>query len=275
MTAASSPFHGTNRRTRPLAVAIVLSLAIHGTLLAAAGWLWEGKTPPRTPPMISIAVIPEATPKPTPHPELRPSPKKRPRHADDEKVHHAPRPETSPVASAETKRRTPPHPLPDWVTAPPVPPKRPDFQTRAAASATAPQSAFEIAPAAIRKPPATTAKATSRKTIRDTRQTASLAPTVSPGPVSPPTPVSGAGNPAPRYPWLSRQRGEQGRVILNVVVSADGHPKKVHVKWSSGHRRLDEAAASAVRKWRFLPAKRLGHAVAGRTEVPITFRLTN
>jgi protein TonB len=86
--------------------------------------------------------------------------------------------------------------------------------------------------------------------------------------------VAGLGNPRPRYPWISRRRGEQGRVVLEVAVAADGRAKEVRVKRSSGSARLDRAALAAVRAWRFKPALSYGRAVAGRIDVPIVFRLT-
>lgn len=91
----------------------------------------------------------------------------------------------------------------------------------------------------------------------------------------PPRPAAGPGNPAPDYPWISRWRAEQGRVVLVVAVDAEGRATGVRVKRSSGHRRLDEAARDAVGAWRFVPARRGGKPVAGHIEVPIVFRLTD
>lgn len=83
----------------------------------------------------------------------------------------------------------------------------------------------------------------------------------------------GLANRAPRYPRVSRIRGEEGRVVLRVQVTAAGAAASVHVRRSSGHRRLDEAAIEAVRTWRFEPATRFGMRVAGAVDVPIVFRL--
>ena len=82
-------------------------------------------------------------------------------------------------------------------------------------------------------------------------------------------------NAPPQYPWLSRRQGEEGRVLLDVHVSKDGRAKKIRIKQSSGHDRLDEAARNAVQGWRFIPAQTAGTARPGRTEVPIVFRLTD
>jgi protein TonB len=75
----------------------------------------------------------------------------------------------------------------------------------------------------------------------------------------------------PEYPEQSRRRGEEGTVILRVDVSAGGEPVTIGVEHSSGSARLDEAAARAVRSWRFAPARRDGRAEASSVLVPVTF----
>ena len=80
-------------------------------------------------------------------------------------------------------------------------------------------------------------------------------------------------NPAPVYPPSSRRLGEEGRVLLNVKVSAAGQPITVDLEKSSNFERLDEAARHAVARWRFVPAKRGEEAVEGSVIVPIVFRL--
>lgn len=82
-------------------------------------------------------------------------------------------------------------------------------------------------------------------------------------------------NPAPEYPALSRQRHEQGRVLLRVHVLADGHPDQVLLHESSGFSRLDQAALEVVPRWRFVPAQAGGVDVAGWVVVPIRFSLRN
>ena len=80
-------------------------------------------------------------------------------------------------------------------------------------------------------------------------------------------------NPAPAYPPLSRRLREEGKVLLLVRVSAGGTAENVQVKQSSGFARLDDAAAGAVRQWRFVPARRGAEAIASNVMVPIVFRL--
>lgn len=80
-------------------------------------------------------------------------------------------------------------------------------------------------------------------------------------------------NPPPAYPRLSRRMGEQGKVLLRVLVSDDGSSKKVEIESSSGSSRLDQAASEAVANWRFVPAKRGEQAIAAWVVVPIVFSL--
>ena len=80
-------------------------------------------------------------------------------------------------------------------------------------------------------------------------------------------------NPKPVYPALSRRMGEEGRVLLRVLVSPQGTPVEINLKQSSGFPRLDAAANEAVAKWRFVPAKRGDEAVEAWVIVPISFSL--
>jgi periplasmic protein TonB len=80
-------------------------------------------------------------------------------------------------------------------------------------------------------------------------------------------------NPAPVYPLVARRNGEQGRVILRVLVTADGQPAQVEVRTSSGSARLDGAALETVQRWRFVPARQGDRPVAAWVLVPISFVL--
>jgi periplasmic protein TonB len=80
-------------------------------------------------------------------------------------------------------------------------------------------------------------------------------------------------NPSPTYPALSRRNGEQGRVVLRVLVNPGGRADDVQIRTSSGYSRLDQAARDTVRGWRFVPAKRGDEPVAAWVLIPISFRL--
>jgi protein TonB len=80
-------------------------------------------------------------------------------------------------------------------------------------------------------------------------------------------------NPEPPYPPQSRRLGEEGKVVLRVLVSAEGFALQVELDASSGSDRLDKSALDTVRKWRFIPASRGGAAIESWVLVPILFRL--
>lgn len=80
-------------------------------------------------------------------------------------------------------------------------------------------------------------------------------------------------NPAPAYPAGARRKGEQGRVVLRVLVSGNGLTKMVTLQSSSGSPQLDNAAIKSVRGWRFVPAKRGSQPIEAWVKVPIEFKL--
>ena len=89
---------------------------------------------------------------------------------------------------------------------------------------------------------------------------------------SDPTPMGG--NPRPAYPPRAVRGGIEGRVLLTVEVLPSGEVADVGVEETSGHPILDRAALEAVRRWRFMPALRLGVPVRARVLVPVAFSLT-
>lgn len=85
--------------------------------------------------------------------------------------------------------------------------------------------------------------------------------------------VSYLNNPAPDYPQASRRLGEEGRVLMKVLVSADGSAENVQIEQSSGSERLDHAAVNAVKRWRFIPAKKNNQTLSAYVIVPVKFSL--
>ena len=80
-------------------------------------------------------------------------------------------------------------------------------------------------------------------------------------------------NPLPVYPPLSKRLGEQGQVLVKVLISAQGHAQQAAIAQSSGFKRLDDAALNAVQSWRFVPGKRGGVPQAMWFNVPVEFGL--
>ena len=77
----------------------------------------------------------------------------------------------------------------------------------------------------------------------------------------------------PSYPSNARRLGIQGTTLLSVFVATDGRVADVLIKQSAGHPDLDQAAADAVKRWRFEPARRGSEAVAMWVLLPVEFRL--
>ena len=152
----------------------------------------------------------------------------------------------------------PPKPVPPAVLPKPRPvaklPQRPVEPQLVAAPPQAPS------PAVVPPPPPTPVEA--------------VAP---PAPLAPLTqPIFNADyldNPAPPYPVASRRNGEQGRVVLRVLVNVRGTADEVQLRTSSGFVRLDDIARDTVRRWRFVPARRGAESVPAWVLIPISFRL--
>jgi len=81
--------------------------------------------------------------------------------------------------------------------------------------------------------------------------------------------------PQPQYPDSARRAGKEGRVLLRVLVDAEGRTKAIEVNTSSGHDMLDRAATEAIKKWRFVPARAGTKSIETWVKVPIEFQLSN
>lgn len=81
--------------------------------------------------------------------------------------------------------------------------------------------------------------------------------------------------PHPPYPKDALKSGQQGRVVVRIVVSASGKITGVAVVQSSGIPALDEAATKGVMVWRFNPGRQASGAVSTSTDVPIDFTINN
>lgn len=75
-----------------------------------------------------------------------------------------------------------------------------------------------------------------------------------------------------QYSEDARTRGITGGVVLEIVIRSDGSVGDVKVLRGLGYG-LDERAISAVRSWKFAPARRLGSPVDVIVEVEVEFSL--
>jgi protein TonB len=178
-------------------------------------------------------------------------------------------PEPAPPQVAQSAP-PPPAPIP-----PPVKKERP-----------APKSAAKPAP---ESKPAPRTPSTAPATAQESQQEAKPAPAPAPSspataaPPAPPAPVRtsaseasyAATNRTPPYPRISLTNGEEGTVVLRVLVTAEGTAGAVEVKASSGYMLLDESARKTVMTWRFKPATVDGKPVSEWYQVPIPFKLQN
>jgi len=76
----------------------------------------------------------------------------------------------------------------------------------------------------------------------------------------------------PVYPPLARQTKIQGTVAVNVIVRKDGTVEVQTV--GSGHPLLMQAAADAVKQWRYEPTTVEGEPVDIQTKIYVVFALT-
>jgi protein TonB len=77
--------------------------------------------------------------------------------------------------------------------------------------------------------------------------------------------------PAPKYPPDSKRTGEQGLVVLRVLINELGRAARVDVERSSGFARLDAAARMAVERAVFKPYIENGVARTALATIPIDF----
>lgn len=80
-------------------------------------------------------------------------------------------------------------------------------------------------------------------------------------------------NPRPQYPSMARRLGQEGTVVLEVVVSTEGLAKSVRIQESSGYELLDQAALQAISKWKFVPAKRGETPIEQKLNTRWTYKL--
>ena len=158
----------------------------------------------------------------------------------------APKPQVAPPKPVEPPKK--PLPKPIVRKAPPIVQKSPDF------APVEPVSEPQPTPQAASPTPAKSAPAVEQFTEANFK-------------------ANYLSNPKPDYPAIAKSRGWTGKVMLRVQVTPEGTPSSVVVETSSGHEMLDESAIEAVKKWKFIAAKRGDTPVASAVIVPIVFSL--
>jgi protein TonB len=77
----------------------------------------------------------------------------------------------------------------------------------------------------------------------------------------------------PTYPAWAREQGIEGTVTLELTVTKEGKVSSPRVTSSCGHKRLDEEALKAIRKWTYEPAVQDGKPREVKIRERIRFRL--
>jgi periplasmic protein TonB len=253
--------------------ALAASLLLHAAALAGLVAFMQRIIPPPASQEVSVAMLFEPV-----QPEVVASPA-RDVIAEPPVTEQAPPSEPPPEPAAADAGAPAP------AQAQPEPPAEPVEPQPVEPQIALPEPKADRAPAPTPlAPPATRPPARRVATVRppaqqDTRP--STAPVATPAaasiaPLLPAHPVAGMeSDRPPAYPESARRRGQQGRVLLRVNVSADGLPLTISVAQSSGFASLDSAAVAAVQKWRFVPASRGGVPEPAVAEWQVRFRLTD
>ena len=268
-------------RAAALMVSAVAHVLVYGALsLAPAG-------PPAPPAVLFVTdlIVTESAPPPVDPPPPRITPP-RPLVKKPPKTPIEPAP-TEPVAKAEPSVE-PKTPEAAVVTAPPPTaaaeparevveaPAVPTQPTTPMQVAAAPVAPSPTPPATSGPLPAASASPVTKSSQGGAAVIAALPPSM---PTAPPGPLTRTAIPrggyqvTPSYPSTARRLGIEGTALLRVFVDAEGRVGDVVVKQSAGHPDLDRAAADAVRRWRFEPARRGADTVAMWVELPVEFHL--
>src|SRR5262249_29258472 len=80
-------------------------------------------------------------------------------------------------------------------------------------------------------------------------------------------------NMQPDYPPAARRLGEEGRVVLELTIRADGTIHQSSIVQTSGFNVLDQSALKTSMSWHYVPAMKRGTPVEAKARVPVIFKL--
>jgi len=267
------PMRMPMRAVRPLACSLAIHLGL-GVIAVFAGAAGLAPSPPPRAVWLDLAAEVPAPPRPaTPAAVSPPRPVRAPAVE--------PRKIPSPVASAAADEPVAPAaqallpPPPLEAAPPPAPMQSPPSPPQAATVAEAAKALEPGSGGAPSSPP--TASAGASMESRPSRSAvASRTPDTAPGgPVVRAARPRGGYQVRPVYPESARRAGLQGTTMLRIHIETDGRVSDVSVARSAGHQALDEAAADAVRRWRFEPALNAAGPVSMWAVVPVEFRISD
>jgi protein TonB len=264
-------------------VTLGVSCLIHVALVGAAIALGRDLVPPRLPPVLiadltlietpRVVDAPEpAAAKPT-QPKPRsltlpkpistppPPPAAQPEPVEQKVVEPSPEPKALKPELAESRTPAPSPVVPE------PPPTTPALEGQSG-----PDTSFEIASDAPTLPEPNVAQREGPRTS-DTTRSSATAMAIPPDGITQTAIPRGGYQVRPSYPSSARRLGIQGMTTLRIYVTADGRVTEVVIQGSAGHPDLDSAAAEAVKRWRFEPARRGSEAVGMWVLLPVEFRL--
>ena len=256
-----SGWGGTIQRYRILYLTIIISLAVHGSLLMTLPISLQSGIPESMSSSVFVKLVStESAVKPQPVRETQPM------HTQPQQRKVTPQVPKDPLNHAKITS-----PVPKVLTATPHHSKhtthvqdivsKPPEQSKLIAQATKQVQTSPPASASATTEPSQAAPQATDDAVRQ------------PEPSPPRYDVAYLHNPPPSYPGLARRLHLQGTVILKVHIDAQGSPREVLVEHSTGHNILDQAAVRAVHDWRFLPARQAMTAVEAWVRVPVAFTL--
>ncbi len=241
-----------------------VSCVIHIALVGAAIAIGRDLVTPKVPAVLMADLTLIELPRLVEAPALGPPAPARPK---PEKL-TLPKPIATPMPAPVTE----PEPVETRTPLPPPPASEPSPPARELAVASAPSTSFEAAgDAPSVQAPVESSRGGSNSGI--------LTPPSNSAAAIPPDGITQLAIPRggyqvrPSYPSSARRLGIQGMTTLRVYVAVDGRVTEVLIHESAGHSDLDNAAAEAVKRWRFEPARRGAQAVGVWVLLPVEFRL--
>ncbi|MGE5638591.1 MAG: TonB family protein [Clostridia bacterium] len=238
----------SRRPNRAFNYAVLASLAFHGALLFA--FVLRPKAPPAQPGLI-VAHLAPRTPAVVPAPAQPEPPKPRVEEPapppPPPQVKPTPHPKPSPLAKAESKAARP-APVTPAEPAPPQPqPAAPAPSAPVAPSAPAPVAKAEPSPAPV-------ADSGSLETYR--------------------VELMRMARNYKRYPRTAMDNNWEGRVVVRMIIGANGMIASISVISSSGHEILDKQAVDMIQKAK--PRVLIPAALRGKEfplEIPVIYSL--
>jgi protein TonB len=279
--AVVGPRGALGRVVGPLACSLAVHLGLGAIAVLAGSVELPWRQPPRAvwldlEPMVIPAPpapappVPVTPPRPVRAPAVEPRkvPASSPPVSEQLVAPPLPSPPAREVMAPEPPAQAPPSPPQTAVAAEPLNASEPDRSGTPPSTAPGESTSIDAQPSRV--PQERAGEGAGRSAV------ASRTPDSAPGgPIVRAARPKGGYQVRPVYPESARRAGIQGTTLLRIHIEVDGHVSAVSVQRSAGHQSLDEAAADAVRRWRFEPALNSAGPVSMWAVVPVEFRISD